>query len=53
MACFQYLGRVWSLGCASSLIVWTVVLLSQFDISNAGMQFSGSPWIDTLAWILG
>lgn len=42
-------ARLGALVIASSLIVWTVVLLSQFDISNAGMQFSEAhPWIDTL-----
>ena len=42
-------ARLGALVIASSLIVWTVVLLSQFDISNAGMQFSEIvPWIDTL-----
>ena len=41
--------RFLALAVASSLVVWTVVLLSQFDISNAGMQFSELvPWIDTL-----
>ena len=42
-------ARLLALAVASSLIVWTVVLLSQFDISNAGMQFSELvPWIETL-----
>jgi len=42
-------ARFLALAVASSLIVWTVVLFSQFDISNAGMQFSEFvPWIDTL-----
>ena len=42
-------ARVLALAVASILIFWTVVLLSQFDISNAGMQFSEFvPWIETL-----
>jgi NAD(P)H-quinone oxidoreductase subunit 4 len=42
-------ARLGALIIASSLIVWTIVLLSQFDISSAGMQFSELvPWIDTL-----
>ncbi len=42
-------ARIVALVIASSLIVWTVVLLSQFDISNAGMQFAEIvPWIETL-----
>ncbi len=42
-------ARFLALAIASSLIVWTVVLFSQFDISNGGMQFSEFvPWIDTL-----
>ncbi len=42
-------ARFLALAVASSLVLWTVVLLSQFDISNARMQFSEFvPWIDTL-----
>ncbi len=42
-------ARFLALAVASILVVWTLVLLSQFDISNAGMQFSELvPWIDTL-----
>ena len=41
--------RFLALAVASILVVWTLVLLSQFDISNAGMQFSELvPWIDAL-----
>lgn len=41
--------RSLALAIASILIGLTLVLLSQFDISNAGMQFSELvPWIDTL-----
>lgn len=42
-------ARLLALAVATGLIVWTVVLLGQFDISNAGMQFSELvPWIETL-----
>ncbi len=42
-------ARFLALAFASSLIVLTVVLLSQFDLNHAGMQFSELiPWIDTL-----
>ncbi len=42
-------ARLGALIIASSLVVWTIVLLNQFDISNAGMQFSVIvPWIETL-----
>lgn len=42
-------ARFAALAVASILVLWAVVLLSQFDISNGGMQFSELiPWIDTL-----
>ena len=42
-------ARLGALIVASVLVLWTIVLLSQFDISNAGMQFSVLvPWIETL-----
>jgi len=40
--------RLLALVVASGLIFWTVVLLGQFDISNAGMQFT-VPWLKPLA----
>ncbi|MBV9389060.1 MAG: NADH-quinone oxidoreductase subunit M [Chroococcidiopsidaceae cyanobacterium CP_BM_ER_R8_30] len=42
-------ARFLALAVASSLLVWTVVLFSQFDISNPAIQFSELfPWIETL-----
>ena len=41
--------RTIALVVSSSIIFWTVWLLSKFDISNAGWQFSEFlPWIETL-----
>ncbi|MGL4619228.1 NADH-quinone oxidoreductase subunit M [Chroococcidiopsis sp.] len=42
-------ARSLALAIATGVIIWTLILLSQFDISLAGMQFSELlPWIDTL-----
>lgn len=42
-------ARLLALAVATGLIVWTVVLLGQFDISNPGMQFSELvPWVEPL-----
>ncbi|MBD2004485.1 MULTISPECIES: NADH-quinone oxidoreductase subunit M [Cyanophyceae] len=42
-------ARLLALSIASGVIVWTLFLLTQFNISNAGFQFSEFiPWIDTL-----
>lgn len=38
-----------ALAVASGILIWTIWLLSQFDISNASLQFSEFiPWIETL-----
>lgn len=42
-------ARKLALAITTGICIWTVVLLSQFDISVAGMQFSEFiPWIETL-----
>ncbi|MBD1906653.1 NADH-quinone oxidoreductase subunit M [Funiculus sociatus GB2-A5] len=42
-------ARLLALSIASGVIVWTLFLLTQFNISNAGFQFSEFiPWIETL-----
>jgi NAD(P)H-quinone oxidoreductase subunit 4 len=42
-------ARLLALSIASGVIVWTLFLLTQFNISNAGLQFSEFiPWIETL-----
>lgn len=41
--------RMMALAISSSVILWTIWLLSQFELSNAGWQFSELlPWIETL-----
>ncbi|MBD1834528.1 NADH-quinone oxidoreductase subunit M [Cyanobacteria bacterium FACHB-472] len=42
-------ARLLALSIASGVIAWTLFLLTQFNISNAGFQFSEFiPWIETL-----
>jgi NAD(P)H-quinone oxidoreductase subunit 4 len=42
-------ARQMALAIATIVLVWTVIVISQFDLSNPGLQFQESlPWIDSL-----